>query len=53
MIVLSQSPTVSQLRLALLLYVNGWLRVRVKAEHYTSKEKDEPFARPIQLFWEE
>jgi hypothetical protein len=30
-----------------------WFRVRVKAEHYASKEKDEPFARPIQLFWEE
>jgi hypothetical protein len=29
------------------------MRVRVKAEQYASKEKDEPFARPIQSFWEE
>ena len=26
---------------------------KAKPEHHGSKEKDEPFARPIQLFWEE
>ena len=33
----------------------GWLlgRLRVMLNTVTYKKKDEPFARPIQLFWEE